>query len=191
MHRLFLALPPPLAVRDAALDLMDDGLPVRWQEEEQLHVTLRFIGEIERPLAEDLAAALTAVRFAPFTAALEGVGRFARRRGGALWAGLAPREPLAALAARLDRLCQQAGLAPEHRAFHPHLTLARWNGAEPTGVGAWFERHGAVAGPAWTVDRLSLFESVLTRSGARYEPVLEVAADLPVRGLECHQVTPA
>ncbi|WP_114228784.1 MULTISPECIES: RNA 2',3'-cyclic phosphodiesterase [Sphingomonas] len=177
MHRLFLAVRPPAAIRDAALDLMDDGLPVRWQEEDQLHLTLRFIGEVERPMAEDLAAALAAFRFAAFEIALAGVGRFARRRGGALWAGVAPKEPLAALAARLDRLCQGVGLTPEHRAYHPHLTLARWSGAEPPAVVAWLERHAAFASSSWTADRVTLFESHLTRAGARYETVLEVGAD--------------
>lgn len=176
MHRLFLALPVPEAVADAALDLMEDGLPVRWQEEAQLHVTLRFVGEVERPLAEDLAAAVSGLRFEAFDLALAGVGRFARRGGGALWAGLAPKEPLKALAARLERLCQQVGLPPEHRAFHPHLTLARWNGPEPLALGGWLERHGGLAGPRWTADRLILFESHLGRAGATYEPVVEVPA---------------
>lgn len=176
MHRLFLGLAVPEAVSDAALDLMDDGLPVRWQEEAQLHLTLRFVGEVERPVAEDLAAAVSGVRFEAFDLSLAGVGRFARRRGGALWAGVAPREPLKALAARLERLCQQVGLEPEHRAFHPHLTLARWNGAEPAGIGPWLERHAGFAGTRWAVDTLTLFESHLGRAGARYEPVLEVPA---------------
>jgi 2'-5' RNA ligase len=176
MHRLFLALRPPAAVCDEALDLMDDGLPVRWQDEEQLHVTLRFIGEVERPLAEDLAAHLAAFRFDPLEVTLDGVGRFARRRGGALWAAVAPKEPLRILAGRLDRLCQDVGLAPERRAYHPHLTLARWSGAEPPAVNPWLERHARQAGPAWIVDRLTLFESRLHRAGASYEAVLEVPA---------------
>jgi len=176
MHRLFLGLAVLEAVSDQALDLMDEGLPVRWQEEAQLHLTLRFVGEIERPAAEDLAAAVSGVRFDAFEIALEGVGRFARRRGGALWTGVAPREPVKVLAARLERLCQQVGLEPEHRTFHPHLTLARWNGPEPAGVGPWLERHAGFASDGWTVDALTLFESHLGRAGARYEAVLEVPA---------------
>jgi len=176
MHRLFLALRPPAAVRDPLLDLMEDGMPVRWQDEEQLHVTLRFIGEVERPVAEDLAAHLAAFRFDPLEATLDGVGRFARRRGGALWAGVAPKEPLRALAARLDRLCQGVGLAPERRAYHPHLTVARWSGAEPAAVGRWLERHARLSGPSWSIGRVTLFESRLHRAGASYEVVLEVPA---------------
>lgn len=177
MHRLFLALTPPAAIRDEALDLMDDGLPVRWQDEEQLHVTLRFIGEVERPVAEDLAAALARFHFSAFELALAGVGRFARRRGGALWAAVTPKEPLRVLAGRLDRLCQGMGLAPEHRAYHPHLTLARWTGAEPPSVSAWVERHSELTSSPWTVDCVTLFESHFTRAGASYEAVQEVPTD--------------
>jgi 2'-5' RNA ligase len=176
MHRLFLALRPPPPVCDEALDLMDDGMPVRWQDEEQLHVTLRFIGEVERPVAEDLAAALATFRFDQFDLALDGVGRFASRRGGALWAGVAPGEPLRVLAGRMDRLCQRVGLAPERRAYHPHLTLARWSGPEPASVGPWLERHARLSGPSWRVDRLTLFESRLHKAGASYETVLGVPA---------------
>ena len=58
MYRLFVALPPPEIIRDQLLDLMDDGATLRWQDEEQLHLTLRFVGAVERPLANDLALEL-------------------------------------------------------------------------------------------------------------------------------------
>ncbi|GAA4018405.1 RNA 2',3'-cyclic phosphodiesterase [Sphingomonas swuensis] len=170
MHRLFVALPVPESVADVLLDLMDDGAPLRWQEAEQLHLTLRFVGEVERPIAEDLARALATLTFQPFEIALSGVGRFAQRRGGALWCGIAPREPVAALAARIERLVQACGLAAEHRAFHPHITLARWNGAEPL-LGPFLERHGGLRSAPWTVDRFNLVESRLGRHGPFYKTV--------------------
>ena len=67
MHRLFVAIRPPEPVLDLLIDTME-GLPsLRWQHEDQLHLTLRFIGEVERPLAEDLAAALSSLHFERFT----------------------------------------------------------------------------------------------------------------------------
>ena len=76
MHRLFVAIRPTEEVRERLLNLME-GLPdVRWQDDEQLHLTLRFVGEVERPLAEDLAAALQQIRFDRFSIALAGVGKF-------------------------------------------------------------------------------------------------------------------
>ena len=128
MHRLFVAIRPPEAVRDLLIDAMDDSPELRWVGDEQLHLTLRFIGEVERPLADDLAAALEPLRFEPFELRVSGVGRFDQKRGGALWAGVEPKAPVAALAAKVERTCQSVGIEPERRAFHPHITLARWKG---------------------------------------------------------------
>ena len=61
MHRLFVALRPPPAIRRACLDAMEDGPPGwAWQDDEQLHLTLRYIGEVDRHRAEDVADALDA-----------------------------------------------------------------------------------------------------------------------------------
>lgn len=175
MHRLFAAIRPPEVVRDQLMDLMEESEALRWQDDEQLHVTLRFIGNVERPLAEDLAAALESIRFEPFELRVSGVGRFAKRRGGALWAGVAPRGPLAQLAAKVDRACVGCGLEPEHRAYHPHVTLARWNGPEPD-LHRFMERHGAVSSLPWLVDSFILFESHLLRHGAHYEAIASYRA---------------
>ena len=128
MHRLFVAIRPPEPICDLLIDAMDDTAHFRWQNEEQLHITLRFIGEVDRPVAEDLAASLERIHFAAIRPPHQGAGRFEQRNGGALWAGVEPREPVAALAAKVERICQSVGLEPERRAFHPHITLARWKG---------------------------------------------------------------
>src|SRR6476659_8490295 len=110
MHRLFVAIRPPEPIRDLLIDAMDDTADFRWQDEGQLHITLRFIGEVDRPVAEDLAASLERIRFKPFPVRIKGVGRFEQRDGGALWGGVEPKEPLAALAAKVERICQSVGL---------------------------------------------------------------------------------
>ena len=83
MHRLFVAVRPPEHIRDLLVDAMDEGPGLRWVGDEQLHLTLRFIGEVERPLASDIAAALAKLRFPPFELRISRVGRFDRRSGGA------------------------------------------------------------------------------------------------------------
>jgi 2'-5' RNA ligase len=150
MHRLFVAIRPPEPIRDLLIDAMDDSPDLRWAGDEQLHLTLRFIGEVERPLANDIADALAAIRFPAFELRVAGVGRFDRRSGGALWAAAEPRKPVTELAAKVDRACVAAGLEPERRAFHPHITL-----------------------PRRSVDRFTLFESHLSRHGAHYEEIAE------------------
>jgi RNA 2',3'-cyclic 3'-phosphodiesterase len=174
MHRLFAAIRPPGEVRDQLLDLMQGVPGLRWQEDDQLHLTLRFIGEVERPVAEDLAAELERIRFDAFAIALDGVGRFDRRRGGALWAGITPKDQLKALAQKVERACQAAGLAPERRAFHPHITLARWNRATPS-LEAFVEQHGSLKSAPWQVEEFILYESHLGRNGAHYEEIVRVA----------------
>ena len=171
MHRLFVAIRPPEEVRDLLIDAMDDSPALRWVGDEQLHLTLRFVGEVERPVANDIAAALQDVRSPAFELRVSGVGKFERRSGGALWAGVEPREPVVALAAKVERAVQQVGLEPEHRAFSPHITLARWNRRNAEAVDAFLHRNSNLRSNAFPVDRFILFESHLSRHGAHYEEV--------------------
>jgi 2'-5' RNA ligase len=171
MHRLFVAIRPPEAIRDLLIDAMDDSPDFRWQNEEQLHLTLRFVGDVDRPLADDLASALGRVRAEPFSARIKGVGRFEQRSNGALWAGVEPKEPLAALAAKVERVCQSVGLEPERRAYHPHITLARWKGRRTREVASFLERNRGLVSEPWQIDAFTLFESRLSKHGAHYEEV--------------------
>ena len=169
MHRLFVAIRPPQLIRDLLIDAMDDGPDFRWQDDEQLHLTLRFVGEVERPIANDLADALSRVRANHFELRIAGVGRFEQRSSEALWAGVEPKAPVAALAAKIERVCQQVGLDPERRTFHPHITLARWKGRRSREVGDFVERRGGLASAPFEVERFVLFESRLSRHAAQYE----------------------
>ena len=150
---------------------MDDSPDFRWQDEEQLHLTLRFVGEVDRPIAGDLADGLSRVRADRFPLRVKGVGRFEQRNSGALWAGVEPKDPVIALAAKVERACQQVGLEPERRAFHPHITLARWKGRRTREVQDFIERRAGLATDPFEVERFILFESRLSRHGAHYEEV--------------------
>lgn len=171
MHRLFVAIRPPEPIRDLLIDAMGDNPEFRWQDEEQLHLTLRFIGEVERPVADDLADALSRVGTDAFQLRITGVGRFEQRSSGALWAGVEPKAPVAALAAKIERACQKVGLEPERRAFHPHITLARWKGRRANEVQNFLELGRGLSSNAFDVRNFILFESRLSRHGAQYEEV--------------------
>ena len=177
MHRLFVAIRPPEEIRDLLIDAMDDSPELRWVGDEQLHLTLRFIGEVERPVANDLAAALGKLRFEHFELSINGVGRFDQRKGGALWAGIKPKQPVAALAAKVERICQEVELEPERRAFHPHITLARWRGRSSRAADAFVGHAQGLSSHAFAVARFILFESRLSRHGPHYEPVAEYVLD--------------
>jgi 2'-5' RNA ligase len=173
MHRLFVAIRPPELIRDLLIDAMDDSPDLRWVGDEQLHLTLHFIGEVERPLANDVADGLSAIRFPGFELRIAGVGRFDRRSGGALWAGVEPRKSVAELAAKIDRVCVAAGLEPERRAFHPHISLARYKRDSAQAALDFERRHSSLTSEPFAVDHFLLFESRLSRHGAHYEAMAE------------------
>jgi len=169
MHRLFVAIRPPEPIRDLLIDAMDDSADFRWQDDEQLHLTLRFIGEVDRPVADDVAAALTRVRAERFELRIAGIGRFEQRSSGALWAGVESKASVAALAAKVERVCQETGLEPERRAFHPHITIARWKGRRRRELTDFLDRHRELKLEPFDVTEFKLFESRLSRHGAHYE----------------------
>jgi 2'-5' RNA ligase len=178
MHRLFVGLRPPRAIREQLLGLMGGVTGARWQDDSQLHVTLRFIGEIERPLAEDVAIALANIHASPIHVALHGVGQFdSRGRPNALWAGLHPHDALAGLHKKIDQALVRCGLAPEGRAYLPHITLARMNAAAGT-TDRFLETQAGLASAPFALDHLLLFESTLGSEGAIYE----VVERYPLRG---------
>lgn len=171
MHRLFVALRPPPPIRALLLGLMGGVLGARWQSEDQLHLTLRFVGEVDSRTADDVAAALGSIRFDLPPLRLSGCGMFdTRGTPNALWAGVAPRDPLAALHRKVDAAIVRAGLEPERRAFVPHITLARLPGSAGP-IDRFLVDHAGLVSPDFTVTHMSLYESRLGHGGANYEPV--------------------
>ena len=152
------------------IETMSGVAGARWQSDEQLHVTLRFIGDLDNDRAEDVALALGAVSAEALDVTVCGVGAFdTRGHPNAIWAGVAPREPLAALHRKIDRALVRIGLDPEHRAYQPHVTLARMKNAGF--VDSWLNDHAGLSLPPFSVDHFLLFESHLGRTGASYEAV--------------------
>ena len=177
MHRLFIGIRPPESVRDLLLDAMEGIEGARWVDEENLHLTLRFVGEIERPAANDLAARLARISGEAFPLRIEGVGHFTRKgMASALWARVPDSAPLEALRQKVERACEAAGLGRETRRFTPHVTLARLNRSSGE-IGRWLASFGDMRA-VWRVEDFVLFESHLGHAGAHYEEV----ARYPLRG---------
>lgn len=175
MVRLFVALRPPPAIRDLLADTMDGVHQARWQDDEQLHLTLRFIGEVDRPVAEDVAAALGQVHAPVPTVRLSGVGVFDRKgRVDTLWAGISPHDALAHLHRKVDHACVRAGLPPEARAYQPHITLARLSGSAGRApeIDGWRAVHAGLSSAPFAMPHLVLYQSHLGHGGASYEPVM-------------------
>lgn len=171
MHRLFVAFRPPPEVRRHLLGLAVPLPGARWQDDGQLHGTLRFIGAVDRHQAEDVAAALGGVTHPGLSLRLEGLGSFDQAgRVTTLWAGLAPRDALATLRDRVDGALRRAGIAPDGRAYRPHITLARF--ARGAGHGPGITALLPPPEPlGFVVRSFELYESHLGTEGASYETV--------------------
>jgi RNA 2',3'-cyclic 3'-phosphodiesterase len=184
-RRLFVALEPPEPVR-RRLAAASAGIrraagkaagDVRWVADENLHLTLQFLGAVpeERVAAvqEALAAAAAAAR--PILLEVKGAGGFPNaRRPRVVWLGLAGEvAELARLAADLGRRLAPLGFPPEARPFATHLTLGRSrDGAGAPGLGGALAAAAAGEGLSWRAAELALFESHLSPRGPRYEPIL-------------------
>lgn len=165
------------ALRDALgalqADLRAAGGPVSWVKPENIHLTLKFLGEVpparEGPVREAMAEAVAGV--SPFTLRAGGCGAFpGERNPRVLWVGLRAGGPeAAALAARLEAACAARGFPPENRPFRGHLTLGRVRGSR--GLEETMRRLRAHAEDTLgetAVDRLVLYESRLHPAGSIY-----------------------
>lgn len=170
-HRLFVAIRPPEEVIETLLDTMEGVQAARWQDDDQLHVTLRFVGEVDGRRAEDLVSELGRVTAPRFPLEIAGVGHFERKGvARAIWARVMPSPALELLQRRVERACRAAGCAPETRKFLPHVTLARLNrSAGP--IGGWLADQARLHAGPWEVDGFMLYESHVSDAGAEYEPV--------------------
>jgi 2'-5' RNA ligase len=170
-HRLFVAFRPPATTRAALLTTMAGVPGARWQDDAQLHCTLRFIGEVDRHCTEDIAAALGNVRHPAMTLKLGPAGAFERNgRVDTLWIGVRPREPVTALHARIERALHQVGVGPDARAFLPHITIARFarGSAPPSEIAS---RIKASPTGAFETTHFELVDSHLGSEGALYETI--------------------
>lgn len=166
--RLFIALLPTEATRGSLAELDDERPGFRWTPPEQVHLTLRFLGELRAEDVERTEAALATVRVEPFWIEVGGVGRFPPRgHANVVWAGLSQHHPrLHQLRQQIDDGLLAAGVPIELSPFIPHFTLARVRDAAPEQVTHWLKRHRDYAGPAWHVDAFALMESRLHSAGA-------------------------
>lgn len=178
-HRLFVAIRPPEAIRDALIDLMEGVDNARWQDEDQLHLTLRYVGETDPHTADDLAEALSSIRVEPFELRVSGVDFFERKGiPHTLWAGIAPSEPLQRLQRKVERACTSVGLVSETRKFAPHITMARLNASCGPSAPFLARNTGLSLGP-WPVEDYILYESHLRPQGSLYEPIVTYRCKSP------------
>ena len=169
-HRLFVGIDLPETLR-ADLHALQNGLRgARWVAPENLHLTLRFIGEVDGAQADDIDQALLAVRAAPLDVELRDAGAFGSgNRARILWAGVVQTPGLSDLKTRVDAALAGAGLGPDERKFAPHVTLARFKNGAARPVNQRAADIAPVVAGRFSATEFVLFESRLGSSGAHYE----------------------
>lgn len=168
MPRLFTALEIP---RDAALSLslLRGGLPgARWVDVENYHVTLRFFGDVEGHVADEICNALDRVRRPSFQIQLTGVGAFGSKKPHAIYAGVAASPDLNALQAEIDRISRRLGLSADSRKFVPHVTLARLKSSSPLDIAAYLSSRGNFSTAPFRVSRFVMMSSRSSVGGGPY-----------------------
>ena len=169
MPRLFTAVSlPPLITEH--LTLVMGGIPgAKWQSADRLHLTLRFIGEVDGGEVSEIVSALREVRADAFELTLSGVGHFPPRGvPRAVWAGVDDPTPLHALHDEIERALVTTGRPPDRRKFAPHVTLARLKNSPERKVGEFLLHHALLRTVPFEVTEFALMSSVLNPGGSRY-----------------------
>uniref|UniRef100_A0A831XML7 RNA 2',3'-cyclic phosphodiesterase n=1 Tax=Geobacter metallireducens TaxID=28232 RepID=A0A831XML7_GEOME len=165
--RLFVAIDLPGDIRQSVADICRGVHGVRWLPPEQLHLTLRFIGEADDAVDAEIRRGLAAITSPPFPVSLQGVGCFpSPRRPRVLWVGVSGGEPLVQLQHDVETAVVAAGLPPEERPFSPHITLARLKDHRGDDIAPFLARNASFASGPFTVDAFHLYSSILTAKGA-------------------------
>ena len=175
--RVFVALDIPEDVRAAIGALIARLRPAcksaRWARIEGIHVTLKFIGEVPPEKIETIKASLARIRFPDsIKMKFRNVGFFPNeRRPSVFWAGIEAGAELVALAATVETSLEPLGIAKEHRAFSPHLTLARFRSPEGSALNRLPEAisaAGTLEFGAGVAKEFHLYQSILKPGGAEY-----------------------
>lgn len=179
MIRLFAALAIPPEIGGGLQPRQTAISGARWRMLEDLHVTLRFYGEIREDVARDLDAELLEIDQKPFEITLEGAGAFGEGPDiHAVWAGVAENPELRRLAKACEAAGRRVGLKPDPRRYRPHVTLAYLRRPDPAQVAGWIQANAQLKSPPIRVDRFHVFSSVLGGEGHRYR----AEADYPLSG---------
>lgn len=166
--RLFVALAIPTSVAQSIM-LIQGGVPgARWQTREQLHLTLRFIGEVDGRDAAMLDDALAGIEAPGFPLQLHGVGQFGNKQPHTLWASARPNEALGHLQRKVDNAIRRVGQPQDAHKFTPHVTLARLKHPEQGKVIEWLTHNALYTSPEFRVGAFQLYSSRLTSDGSVY-----------------------
>lgn len=173
MSRLFIALPIPDAITDRVLPLQSGLSGAKFSPRENLHITLRFIGDAPHDLIDQLVLALAQIEESSFELSLCGADFFGSLKPHSLHLKVAQSLALVRLNEKCEDVCRGLGLEPETRNFIPHLTLAYLKNAELAEVEGYKAIHTQFKSPFWRADSFRLYSSKLGNGPSQYETLAE------------------
>jgi 2'-5' RNA ligase len=175
--RLFVSIELPESVRQALAEIDPHLRGVRWLEARQMHLTLSFLGSVPSSTQEVLQEKLTGISWKPFFLPLVGFGTFPKTGWPKIvWIGVGTGHPhLFQLHKRVQEAVLAAGLEPDLRAFHPHVTLARCRDVSPETIRPFLKAHAGFDAGLIHVDSFRVNSSELTPAGSVYTPELIVS----------------
>ncbi len=176
--RLFVALSIPNSVAQQLM-LLQGGVPgARWQAREQLHLTLRFIGEVNGSDMRALDDALAGIEAPAFDLQLHSVGQFGNKQPHALWAAARKHDLLEHLQRKVDNAIRRVGQPQDAHKFMPHVTLARLRYPDMDKLREWLTRHALFTSDLFAANAFCLYSSKLTSDGSIYR----IEQEYPLRG---------
>lgn len=174
--RLFVSIELPRSVTDRFAEMDPHLRGVRWLAPEQMHLTLSFLGNVPEEVEEKLKANLAAIEWKAFFLPLTGFGAFpGKGRPNVIWIGVGSGHPhLFQLHKRVQEAALAAGLEPDLRSFHPHVTVARCRGVSAEAIRPFLKAHAGFDAGMIHVESFRLNSSQLTSAGSVYTPELVV-----------------
>jgi 2'-5' RNA ligase len=169
MHRLFVALDLPPDVVDQVQSICHGLLGARWVDPDNLHLTLRFLGDVSGPQRNDIEAVLAEIDAPAFDFSLAGIGHWqSAGTPKTIWLGVDADPGLTALYRRINREMRRLGLPLDGKAFRPHVTLARARALNPHDLAGYLAAHSLFRSAPITATDFYLYQSRLHPDGPVY-----------------------
>lgn len=151
------------------LDLRQPIDGMQWQSKEQMHLTLKFVGEVDETTAGELQEELGKVDHPEFSMTIAGVGYFPEgKHPKVVWAGIKENANLRNLHQKVEDRCENMGIIPENRPFRPHITIGRTKNTSKRAVTSFINQHKTFTLRDIPVSEFVLYESKLHPDGARH-----------------------
>jgi 2'-5' RNA ligase len=176
--RLFVAIDPPESTKQFLVDLDPKIRGVRWTEAAQMHLTLGFFGDVPEDVGLALREKLSAIEFGAFFLPITGAGTFPPKGPPKIiWIGVGRGHPhLFQVHKRVQEAALGAGIEPELRPWHPHITIARCRDVAPQSIRKFLQSNADLDGGMIRVEEFHLYSSKLTPAGPIHTRELTMSA---------------